>query len=135
MADLSVWYGRHLAFLLAELDSVREGDGTLLDHTVVVWLTELGTPTHRHESAFTVLIGGGNGFFRTGRYVRYGDLHDNPVAGSLVEWPRIGPAHNKLFVSLLRAVGQPETSFGTTSATSHTGEPIDLTGALTELHR
>lgn len=135
MSDLSVWYGQHLAFLLAELNSVREGDGTLLDHTVVVWLTELGTPTHRHHDAFTVLIGSGSGFFETGRYVRYPVLHDNPVTGDVNEWPRIGPAHNKLFVSLLQAVGQPDTSFGTTEATSRTGERIALTGALTELHR
>ncbi len=135
MTDFSLWHARHLAFLLSELDAVREGDGTLLDHTVVVWLTELGTPTHRHDDAFTVLVGGANGFFRTGRYLRYAPLFDNPVAGSLVEWPRIGPAHSKLFVSLLRALGQTDSSFGTTSATSSSGESIDLTGGLNELHR
>ena len=84
---------------------------------------------------FTVLVGGANGFFRTGRYLRYAPLFDNPVAGSLVEWPRIGPAHSKLFVSLLRALGQTDSSFGTTSATSSSGESIDLTGGLNELHR
>jgi hypothetical protein len=133
MADLSVWYAEHFAFLLNELDTVPEGDGTLLDHTAVVWLTELGTPTHRHNAAFTVVAGGASGFFRTGRYLRYPELHDNPVTGSLVEWPRIGPAHNKLFVSLLNAMDQPDTQFGTTSATSSTGEVLDLTGPLAEL--
>lgn len=135
MADLNVWYAQHFAFLLSELDGVPDGDGTLLDHTVVVWLTELGTPTHRHNDAFTVLAGGASGFFKTGRYVRYPERHDNPVAGALSEWPRIGPAHNKLFVSLLQAMGQPDTRFGTTSATSSSGEPLDLTGPLLELHR
>lgn len=133
MADLSVWYSQHLAFLVAELDSVPEGNGTLLDHTVIVWLTELGTPTHRHDDALAVLIGGANGAFRTGRYVRYPLLHDNPVDGPLVEWPRIGPSHNKLFVSLLQAMGQPDTSFGTTTATSKSGERISLEGPLVEL--
>lgn len=135
MADLNVWYAQHLAFLLSELDAVPEGDGTLLDHCVVVWLTELGTPTHRHNDAFTVLAGGASGFFSPGRYVRYPELHDNPVTGNSSEWPRIGPSHNRLFVSLLQAMGQPDTRFGTTSATSSSGETLDLTGPLLELHR
>lgn len=135
MVDFALWHARHLAFLLEQLDAVPEGDGTLLDHTIVVWLTELGTPTHRHDDAFTVLIGGGNGALRTGRYVRYAPRFDNPVAGSLTEWPRIGPAHSKLFVSLLQAMGQADQVFGTPSALSSSGESIDLTGPLIELHR
>jgi hypothetical protein len=31
-------------------------------------------------------------------------------------------------------MGQPDDSFGTTDATSNTGEPISLTGPLLELH-
>lgn len=134
MTDLSVWYAQHLAYLLAELDSVPEAGGSMLDNTVVVWLTELGTPTHRHNSAFTALLGGGQGFFKTGRYLRYPDLYDSPVIGPPAEWPRIGPAHNKLFVSLLQALGQPDNSFGTTVATSNTGQTISLQGPLLELH-
>jgi hypothetical protein len=133
MTDLSVWYGRQVAFLVNELASVPEGNGTLLDNTVVVWLTELGTPTHQHHRAFTVLIGGAQGYFKTGRYLRYPDLYDNPVPGNPADWPRVGPAHNKLFISLLNALGQPDTSFGTTEATSLSGELISLTGPLNEL--
>ncbi len=133
MTDLSRWFAGHVAYLAAQLDSVQEGNGTLLDNTVIVWMTELGTPTHHHDNAFTVLIGGGGGFFNTGRYVRYPIQFDSPVPGSVMDWPRIGPAHNKLFVSLLQAMGQPDTSFGTTSATSMSGEAISLTGPLTEL--
>jgi hypothetical protein len=133
MTDLSRWYGEHVAYLANELDSVKEGDGTMLDHTVIVWLTELGNPTHHHDNAFTVLIGGGSGFFKTGRYVRYPVQTDSPVPGSANDWPRIGPAHNRLLVSLMNAMAQPDTSFGTTSATSSSGEPISLIGALTEL--
>jgi Protein of unknown function (DUF1552) len=135
MTDLSVWYAGHLAYLLSELDSMPEGNGTMLDNTVVVWLTELGTPTHRHDNAFTVLIGGCQGFFKTGRYVRYPIESDSPVAGMLADWPQVGPAHNKLFVSLLNAFDQPDTSFGTTSATTPGGEVISMTGALSGLQR
>jgi hypothetical protein len=43
MTDLAVWYAGHFATLLQELDSVAEGSGTLLDQTVVVWVTALAT--------------------------------------------------------------------------------------------
>jgi hypothetical protein len=131
MIDLGSWYARHFALLLTELDSVAEGSGTLLDHTVVVWTNELGTPTHAHEDVFTLLAGGCNGFFRTGRHVRYPRDLPNPLAGQ----PRLGPGHNRLLVSLMQAMGQTDTSFGMTEALGADGTTIGLTGPLTELHR
>lgn len=129
MIDLGAWYGAHLAALLTELDAVPEGDGTLLDHTIVVWVTELATPTHTHHDVCTAVIGGGNGFFRPGRYVRYPRTITNPLANQAM----IGPAHTKLFVSVMQAMGQPDDSFGLTDVTSSDGTPISMTGGLTEL--
>jgi hypothetical protein len=118
-----------VAFLLEQLDSVPEGAGTLLDHTVVVWLTELATPTHQHYDASVLLAGGCNGYFRTGRYVRYPRTFTSPLSGQ----PLIGPAHNRLLVSLMEAMGQTDTSFGLSGATGADGSTLDFTGALTEL--
>ena len=129
MTDLDAWHAGHFAYLLEQLDSVIEGSGTLLDHTVVVWVTELATPTHQHDNAFTVLAGGCNGFFKTGRYVRYPSLLANPIA----DQPRIGPAHNRLLVSLMQAMGQADTSFGMTDTVGADGSTISMRGALEEL--
>jgi Protein of unknown function (DUF1552) len=131
MTDLGVWYANHFSYLLQELDSVPEGSGTLLDHCVVVWLTELATPTHLHGDAPVVLAGGANNFFSTGRYVRYPRTLGNP----LPDFPRTGPAHNRLYVSLLQAMGQADASFGRTEAPSADGGTVSLSGPLTELHR
>ena len=129
MTDLDAWHAGHVAYLLQQLDSVVEGSGTLLDHTAVVWLTELATPTHLHYDTFTVLAGGCNGFFNTGRYVRYPQTFPSPLANE----PLIGPAHNRLLVSLLQAMGQTDTSFGMTGATAYDGTALPFVGALTEL--
>jgi hypothetical protein len=129
ITQLGAWYARHFAALLDDLASVPEGDGTLLDHTVVVWCTELATPTHVHHDTFTVLAGGCNDFFQTGRYVRYPRIYGNPIAG----FPATGPAHNRLHVTLLRAMGYGDDAFGMTSATAADGAPIPMTGPLTEL--
>ena len=129
MTDLDAWHAGHVAFLLQQLDSVAEGSGTLLDHTVVVWVTELATPTHQHFDVCTLLAGGCNGFFNTGRYVRYPRTLPSPLPNQ----PLIGPAHNRLHVSLMQAMGQTDTSFGLTNATAADGTPISLSGPLTEL--
>jgi hypothetical protein len=129
MTDLDAWHARHVAYLLQQLDSVAEGSGTLLDHTVVVWLTELATPTHLHHDTFTVLAGSCNGFFGTGRYVRYPQVTPSPMANQ----PLIGAAHNRLLVSLLQAMGQPDTTFGLTGSTGSDGTALSFEGPLPEL--
>ena len=129
MTDLDAWHAGHVAYLLGQLDSVVEGSGTVLDHTVVVWVTELATPTHLHYDTFTVLAGGCNGFFNTGRYVRYPQTMPSPMANQ----PLIGPAHNQLLVSLLQAMGQSDTTFGMTGTTAIDGTPLSFQGPLTEL--
>lgn len=128
MVDLGVYYANFFATLLTELDSVAEGAGSLLDHTIVVWVTELGTGTHLHHDNFTV-IAGGDRIFQSGRYVRYPRTFTNPIAG----FAPIGPASNRLHVTLLQALGQPDTSFGMTSAVGSDGSFIPMTGPLTEL--
>jgi hypothetical protein len=129
MTDLGVWYAKLFASLLGELDGVVEGNGTLLDHTLVVWLTELGTPTHEHNDVFSLVAGGS--FFKQGRYVRYPRTLQNPLKNK----PLLGPAQNRLFVSLLQAMGQKAESFGMARAAGAGGTELSLSGALTELHR
>ncbi len=131
MTDLSVWYARHFVELLDELDGVPEGSGTLLDHTTVIWLTELATPTHLHHDACTLVAGGTNGFFDMGRYVRYPRLMAGPHKSS----PRVGPAQSQLFVSLLQAQGQSDATFGLETVTASDGTTLDLRGPLSALHR
>jgi hypothetical protein len=130
MVDLGVYYANTFASLLGALDAVPEGSGTLLDHTIVVWITELGTPTHLHHDNFT-LIAGGSRVFDSGRYVRYPRTFTSPIPG----YARVGPAHNRLHVTLLQAMGQPDASFGMTSALGSDGTTIPMTGPLTELLR
>ena len=130
MNDLGAWYAGHFAKLLTELDSVREGDGTMLDNTAVLWVSELATGAHHHHDTGAVLAGAARGFFKTGRYVRY----PQNVVSPLPAMPRIGPGHNKLYVSLLQAMGHDVNSFGLEKVPGTDGSTISLSGALTELH-
>ena len=99
MTDLDAWHAGHVAYLLGQLDSVVEGSGTMLDHTVVVWLTELATPTHLHYDAFTVryLRQGGADVTHI-RLAEYGirgnghmmmlELNNQKIAGAIEGWIR-----------------------------------------------
>lgn len=90
------WYAGEFAYLLGRLGAVPEGDGTLLDNTAVLWVSELAYgSTHSHLDMPFVLAGGAGGALRTGRYVRF---EHRP--------------HNELLVSLLHAMGIAEDAFG-----------------------
>jgi hypothetical protein len=102
---------------------------SMLDNTLVVWLTELATPTHLHNDAFAVLAGGGNLGLQLGRYVRYPRDGESPMSNT----PPLGPAMNRLHVSILHALDQPDTSFGLASVPAADGSDIALTGRLDEL--
>lgn len=99
MTKIYAWYADRFAYLLDRLDSVREGNGTLLDNSLVVWGSELGKGnSHAFVNTPFVLAGGGAGAVKTGRFLDH----------TRVE-------HNRLLVALCNGMGLPDvTSFGAT---------------------
>ena len=85
---IDTWYAGHFNYLLDKLDSVDEGNGTLLDNTLVVWGRELGTTAHRMENVPFVMAGGGAFGVNPGRFLDYG-----------------GEEHAKLLVSIAQKMG------------------------------
>lgn len=78
--DQRAWFVDQFAYLLGELASRPEGDGTMLDHTTLLLCTEVSDGnTHSHDEMPFVVAGGGGGAIRGGRllnlgYRRHGDL-------------------------------------------------------------
>lgn len=95
LVKIHTWYAEQLAYLLDKLAAIREGDGTLLDNTIVVWFNELGTGSHSHERTPWVIAGNADGVFKTGQ---------------LVSFP--GEPHNRLLLTLCNAMGVPDKTFG-----------------------
>jgi hypothetical protein len=77
------YYGDRIAFLLQQLASYPEGDGTLLDHTIIVWSSDISwTPVeHDHERHPLYLLGGlPENKLKMGQYVKLPfDLGPNRV--------------------------------------------------------
>ena len=67
------------------------------------------------------MAGGCAGYFKTGRYLKYAET-------ASVGCKRVGPGHNKLWVSVMQALGMTNDSLGATSAGGQ-----GLTGVLPRL--
>ena len=60
------------AYLVQKLKSTKEGDGTLLDHSMVVYGSSMSDPNqHLHYNVPCVLLGRGDGSIKPGRHVVY----------------------------------------------------------------
>ena len=107
---IQVWYASQFAYFLGKLDAIEEGDGTLLDHSIVLWATEIGESTQHDLTMMPyVLAGSAGGQLKTGR---------------LLDWSSNRLDNNQLLVSLGNLMGDKSlTTFG--DASGKTG-PLPL---------
>jgi hypothetical protein len=66
---MNQYYASRVAKLATGLDAIPEGDGTLLDNTLLVWANEQGRGDHSQDNVPTVLIGKAAGALPVGRRV------------------------------------------------------------------
>jgi len=71
-ADLNRYHLSTTAYLAEKLKEVKEGDGTLLDNTVILWGSNMGnSDQHQHHDVPHFLIGGKNLGLRGNRHLAY----------------------------------------------------------------
>ena len=91
--EIDKLHGRLFKYLLDKLSSYTTADGTLLDSGVAAWTNDLGHGvSHTYKNIPWVLAGSCGGYLKTGQYIDAGKV-----------------AHNKLFNTLLNAVGARKT--------------------------
>lgn len=135
-SDVMTAYGRyhasHFAQILAALAAIPEAGGTLLDTTMVVWMSEMADSWHGFDRYPVVVGGGGGGCIRLGRYIHY--PRTTPVQGlQYDQYPTMGVPHQKLLVSLCQGMGLAVDRMPVTSVTGADGQLVDCTGPLSEL--
>jgi hypothetical protein len=101
MVKINLWYNEQLVSLIQQLKATPDARGSLLDNTLVWQQPEYGAnvpdpDTHQHQRLPYVLAGRCGGAVKTGRFLSY--------AGN--------PRNNHLLVSILRAFGYPDETFG-----------------------
>jgi hypothetical protein len=100
VAKINQYHLSTFAYFLEKLQSTRDGDGTLLDHVVILYGSGLSDGNmHRHDSLPALLAGGGSGRIKGGRHLRF--TKDTPM-------PR-------LYGTLLDLIGVPLDRLATAS--------------------
>jgi len=75
---ISRYYVSQLAYLAGQLDAMIEGDGTVLDHSCLLYLSNMWSGTKHDSTKLPVLqVGGLDGTIETGRVLNYLDKSDD----------------------------------------------------------
>lgn len=109
------WYGARWAYLLGRLNSIKEGNGTVLDNTLIVFgsdtttLQNLELGPHQHHRFPMWLAGGGNFAFKTGQVIKLPSPSKSPERKEdVAQWV----VHHRLLTSICQAFGMPNETFG-----------------------
>jgi hypothetical protein len=95
------------AYLIGAMKSVKEGNGTMLDNTVMAFGNELHDGnSHNPDPSMVFLAGSGGGYFKTGRYIDYGPVNKG-MSGRTAT-----PNHSQLLVSLCQYMGMDINQVG-----------------------
>ncbi len=96
MVAAMTWYTRMFARLLERMATVTDGSASLLENSLVLWVSDFGEgDAHNTENLPIVLAGGLGGRLQTGRYLKFP-----------------GRSTGDLYTSLLNLFGNPATCFG-----------------------
>ncbi len=93
MTEVHRYHAERLAGLLTGLDAIPEGDGSVLDNTVVLWLNELSKGSHGTSGVPVVIVGSLGGYLKTGQVL-----------------PSID--HGRMLITIANGMGHPLEVFG-----------------------
>jgi hypothetical protein len=71
-ADIGRYHVGTMAYLAEKLRSIPEGDGNLLDHSLILWGSNMGNSNqHHHYDVPHILVGGASGQLEGNRHLAY----------------------------------------------------------------
>jgi hypothetical protein len=95
--QINTHHVKQFAYLVNKLKTTQDGDGTLLDHSMIVYGSSISDGNqHTHVDLPLALVGGGSGQIKSGRHIRY--AKETPM--------------NNLLLSMLDKVGVPTETLG-----------------------
>ncbi|MCZ2150735.1 MAG: DUF1552 domain-containing protein [Bryobacterales bacterium] len=98
LAKINIDQSRLFAYFLSKLDALKEGNSTLLDHSLLLYGSDLSVPTSHSQRDLPIIVAGGAaGRIAGGRYIRFpGDT--TPLTN--------------LYLTMLDKVGMPTEKLG-----------------------
>lgn len=96
--QINRFHTEQLAYILERMKSIKEGDRTLLDNTLLVYGGGISDgDRHNHDNLPILVAGSAGGRVKTGRHIRY--AHNTPMTN--------------LFLTMMDRVGVPADRVGT----------------------
>jgi hypothetical protein len=92
------FFTEQLGYLAKKMDAVQEGERTLLDNSMVMFLSSMMTGNHDNQQLPVVVLGSGGGQIKTGRVLDYLDKPNRKMCS--------------LYLSLMDKAGVHLESFG-----------------------
>lgn len=102
VTQINCYHAKLFTYFIDKLKNTPDGDGSLLDHSMVVYGSGISEGnTHAHSDLPTVLFGHGGGRLKTGQHVKYAS----------------GTRMNRLFLTLMDRMDVPQQNFSGTTET------------------
>ena len=92
------FFAEQLAYIAGKLDKVQEGERTLLDNSIILYMSSMMTGNHENNQLPVVMLGSGGGQIKTGRVIDYMDKPNRKMCS--------------LYLSLMDKVGIRLPEFG-----------------------
>jgi hypothetical protein len=92
------FFVEQLAYVAHRLDSIQEGERTLLDNSMLLFCSSMLTGSHDATQLPVVMLGKGGGKVHTGRVLDYREQPNRQMC--------------RLYLSILEKMGLPQESFG-----------------------
>lgn len=98
LAQINVDQSKLFAYFLDKMDKLKEGNGSLLDHSLILYGSNLSVPTSHSQRDLPIIVAGGAaGRIKGGRYLKFpGD--ETPLTN--------------LYLTMLDKIGVPTEKFG-----------------------
>ena len=102
LVKIQTWHVERFAAFLDKISKTPDGDGTLLDHAMFLYGSNMSnSDRHNGHPLPTILVGGGNGTLRGGQHIA--PAQPTPIAN--------------LHMTILEKIGAPQNSFGDSTGT------------------
>ena len=102
LAKIQTWHVERFSAFVKKLAAVKDGDGTLLDHALFLYGSNMSnSDKHNGHPLPTILVGGANGTIKGGQHIE----------------PASPTPLSNLHLTILEKVGKPEKTFGDSTGT------------------
>ncbi|MEM9067215.1 MAG: DUF1552 domain-containing protein [Myxococcota bacterium] len=110
------YFATALMDLVTQLDSISDGEGTLLDNSLVWWASECGASTHHGDSIPVVSFGSAGGRIATGNYLDFRnrstpEFTSDGFSGGMMEGRHPGVSFFQWTTTYLDAFGVPRSEW------------------------